>query len=68
MPTPNLPCHPADRRDALEVIASTLRGGALSDPFADLAAWVVGVEVVESLQRAGFAVIRAAPVAPGAAR
>lgn len=52
-----LPC-PADRRETLEVIAHTLRGGALSDPLEDLAAWVAGVEVVEDLQRAGFTVVR----------
>ena len=55
-----LPC-PADRREMLETIAFTLRGGALSDPFEDLAAWVAGVEVVEGLQRAGFTVVRATP-------
>lgn len=61
MPKPALlPC-PADRREMLETIAFTLRGGALSDPFEDLAAWVAGVEVVEGLQRAGFTVIRATP-------
>ncbi len=57
-----LPC-PADRRATLEAIALTLRGGALSEPFEDLAAWVVGVEVVESLQRAGFTVVRTAAAA-----
>jgi len=55
-----LPC-PADRRETLEAIALTLRGGALSDPFEDLAAWVAGVEVVEGLQRAGFTVVRTMP-------
>ena len=61
MPTPALlPC-PADRREMLETIAFTLRGGALSDPFEDLAAWVAGVEVVEGLQRAGFTVVRTTP-------
>jgi len=52
-----LPC-PANRRETLEAIAHALRGGALSDPFEDLAAWVAGVEVVESLERAGFTVVR----------
>jgi len=42
-----LPC-PADRRETLEAIAHALRGGTLSDPFEDLAAWVAGVEVVET--------------------
>lgn len=55
-----LPC-PADRREMLETIAFTLRGGALSDPFEDLAAWVAGVEIVEGLQRAGFTVVRTTP-------
>jgi len=51
MPTSALlPC-PADRRETLEAIAHALRGGALSDPFEDLAAWVAGVEVVEGLER-----------------
>jgi len=63
MPKPVLlPC-PADRREMLETIAFTLRGGALSDPFEDLAAWVAGVEVVEGLQRAGFMVVRTTPAA-----
>jgi len=63
MPKPVLlPC-PADRREMLETIAFTLRGGALSDPFEDLAAWVAGVEVVEGLQRAGFTVVRTTPAA-----
>ena len=53
---------PADRREMLETIAFILRGGALSDPFEDLAAWVAGVEVVEGLQRVGFTVVRTAPV------
>lgn len=58
MPKPVLlPC-PVDRREMLETIAFTLRGGALSDPFEDLASWVVSVEVVEGLQRAGFMVVR----------
>jgi len=57
-----LPC-PADRRETLEAIALTLHGGALSDPFEDLAAWVAGVEVVEGLQRAGFTVVRTTPAA-----
>ena len=61
MPKPALrPCA-ADRRETLQVIALALRGGALSDPFEDLAAWVAGVEVVEGLQRAGFIVIRNTP-------
>ncbi len=55
-----LPC-PADRREMLETIAFTLRGGALADPFEALAAWVAGVEVVEGLQRAGFTVVRTTP-------
>jgi hypothetical protein len=63
MPKPVLlPC-PVDRREMLETIAFTLRGGALSDPFEDLAAWVAGVEVVEGLQRAGFTVVRTTPAA-----
>jgi len=53
-----LPPFPADRRETLEAIAHVLRGGALSDPFEDRAAWVAGVEVVEGLQRAGFTVVR----------
>ena len=57
-----LPC-PADRREMLETIAVILRGGALSDPYEDLEAWVAGVEVVEGLQRAGFTVVRTTPVA-----
>lgn len=61
MPKPALlPC-PVARREMLETIAFTLRGGALSDPFEDLAAWVTGVEVVEGLQRAGFTVVRTTP-------
>ena len=63
MPKPALPPCPADRREMLETIAFTLRGGALSDPFEDLAAWVAGVEVVEGLQRAGFMVVRTTPAA-----
>jgi len=63
MPKPALlPCS-ADRRETLEAIALTLRGGALSDPFEDLAAWVAGVEVVESLERAGFTVVRTSAAA-----
>ena len=63
MPKPSLlPC-PTDRRETLEATALTLRGGALSDPFEDLAAWVAGVEVVEGLQRAGFTVVRTTPAA-----
>ncbi len=63
MPKPALlPC-PADRRETLEAIALTLRGGALPDPFEDLAAWVAGVEVIEGLQRAGFTVVRTTPAA-----
>ncbi len=62
MPKPAQACPcPADRREMLETIAFTLRGGALSDPFEDLAAWVAGVEVVEGLQRAGFTVVRTTP-------
>ena len=63
MPKPALPPCPADRREMLETIAFALRGGALSDPFEDLAAWVAGVEVVEGLQRAGFTVVRTTPAA-----
>ena len=63
MPKPALSPHSADRREMLETIAFTLRGGALSDPFEDLASWVVSVEVVEGLQRAGFTVVRTAPAA-----
>ena len=63
MPKPAQPLCPADRRETLETIAFVLRGGALSDPFEDLAAWVAGVEVVEGLQRAGFMVVRATPAA-----
>ena len=63
MPKPVLLPHPADRREMLETIAFILRGGALSDPFLDLAAWVAGVEVVEGLQRAGFMVVRTTPAA-----
>ncbi len=63
MPKSALPPCPADRRETLEAIALTLRGGALSDPFEDLAAWVAGVEVVEGLQRAGFTVVRTTPAA-----
>ena len=62
MPKPRpapLPC-PAGRRETLEAIAGVFRGGALSDPAQDLAAWVAGVEVVEGLERAGFAVVRSA--------
>ena len=55
------PARPTDRREMLETIAFTLRGSALSDPFEDLASWVVGVEVVEGLQRAGFTVVRTTP-------
>lgn len=57
-------CH-ADRRDTLEAIARTLRGGALADPFTDLESWVVSVEVVEGLERRGFRIVRdaAAPAA-----
>ena len=58
MPQPVLLPRSVDRREMLETIAFTLRGGALSDPFEDLAAWVAGVEVVEGLERAGFTVIR----------
>ena len=63
MPKPAQLLCPADRRETLETIAFVLRGGALSDPFEDLAAWVAGVEVVEGLQRAGFMVVRATPAA-----
>ena len=60
-----LPCS-AHRREMLETIAFILRGGALSDPFEDLAALVASVEVVEGLQRAGFTVVRTAPTAADA--
>ena len=63
MPKPALFSCSGDRREMLETIAFTLRGGALSDPFEDLAAWVAGVEVVESLERAGFTVVRTTPSA-----
>lgn len=63
MPKPALLLCPADRREMLETIAFTLRGGALSDPFEDLAAWVAGVEVIEGLQQAGFMVVRTTPAA-----
>ena len=63
MPKPALSLCPADRREMLETIAFTLRGGPLSDPFEDLAAWVAGVEIVEGLQQAGFTVIRTMPAA-----
>ena len=63
MPKPALLLCPVDRREMLETVAFTLRGGALSDPFEDLAAWVAGVEVIESLQQAGFAVVRTTPAA-----
>ena len=59
-PKPAFPC-PADRREMLETIALVLRGGALSDPSEDLAAWVAGVEGVEGLQQAGFTVVRTTP-------
>ncbi len=63
MPKPALlPCS-ADRREMLETIALILRGGVLSDPSEDLAAWVAGVEIVEGLQRAGFTVVRTVPAA-----
>ena len=55
---------PADRCDALRVIALVLRAGALADPFEDYAAWVAGVEVVEGLKRAGFTLVRNAPPSP----
>lgn len=66
MPKPAvLPC-PADRRATLEAIALVPRGGPLADPFDDLAAWLVGAEVVEGLERAGLGIMRrsAAPPAP----
>ena len=63
MPKPALLPRPADRREMLEAIAFTLRGGALSNPHEDLAAWVASVEVVEGLQRAGFMVVRTTPAA-----
>ena len=64
MSEPILPARPADRRDTLEAIARTLRGGALADPFTDLEAWVASVEVVECLERDGFRIVRdAAPLA-----
>ena len=52
-----IPC-PDDRRETLESIARTLRGGALANPFTDLEAWVASVEVVECLERAGFRIMR----------
>jgi len=60
MPKPEsaLPPCPADRCETLEVIAGVLRRGALDEPYEDLAAWVAGVEVVEGLERASFAVAR----------
>ena len=61
-PAPAFLC-PADRREMLETIAFTLRGGALSDPFENLAALMAGVEGVEGLQRAGFMVVRTTPAA-----
>ena len=60
MQEPAFPC-PADRREMLEMIAFTLRGGALSDPFEDFAAWIAGVEVVEGVQRASFTIVRTTP-------
>lgn len=61
MPQRTLPSSPGDRRLGLEVIARVLCGEPLTDPFADLASWGVGVEVIEGLERAGFAVVRTAP-------
>jgi len=60
MPKPEtaLSPYPADRCETLEVIAGVLRRGALDEPHEDLTAWVAGVEVVEGLERAGFAVVR----------
>ena len=66
MPKPALLPRSADRREMLETIAFILRGGALSDPFVDLDAWVAGVEVVEGLERAGFTVIRTTAAASNA--
>ena len=66
MPNPALRPRSADRREMLETIAFILRGGALSDPFVDLDAWVAGVEVVEGLERAGFTVIRTTAAASNA--
>ena len=66
MPKPALLPRPADRREMLETSAFILRGGALSDPFVDLDAWVAGVEVVEGLERAGFTVIRITAAASNA--
>ena len=53
--------RPADRCDALGVIALVLRAGALADPFEDWAAWVAGAKVIEGLKRAGFTLVRSAP-------
>jgi hypothetical protein len=62
MPKPEtaLPPCPADRCETLEVIAGVLRRGVLYEPDEDLTAWLAGVEVVEGLERAGFAVARSA--------
>lgn len=62
MPKPKtaLPPCPADRCETLEVIAGALRRDALDAPYEDLIAWMAGVEVVEGLERAGFAVARSA--------
>ena len=65
-PEPVLPLCPADRRKTLEMIASVLRKGALSDSTEDLAAWVAGVEIVESLERAGFTVVQSTDMVPDA--
>ncbi len=69
MPQRTLPSSPGDRRLGLEVIARVLCGEPLTDPFADLASWGVGVEVIEGLERAGFRIVRdlvGAPAGPPA--
>lgn len=67
VPKPILLPRPADRRDALEAIATVLRGEPLTDPATDLISWVVSAEVMHALERAGFQVARnaAAPVCTG---
>ncbi len=57
-PETALPLCPADRCETLEVIAGVLRRGELDALSEELAAWMMGVEIVERLEPAGFAVAR----------
>jgi len=62
-----LPSDLGDRCLSLEVITRVLCGAPLTDPFADLASWGVGVEVIKGLERAGFQIVRDPAGVPAAA-